>query len=81
MSQADQDFHKSYKPHWGPQTTLLYAMESNVNPSQNKSTQTMHLLQDQKGTFVSENKDIRFARFTTSPPVSWTLFPTNCGNI
>lgn len=73
MSQADQDFHKSYKPHWGPQTTLLYAMASNVNLSRSKSTQTMNLLNDQKGTFISEGKDIRFAKFAVSHPVSRAL--------
>lgn len=73
MSQADQDFHKSYKPHWGPQTTLLYAMASNFNLSRTTPAGTMHLLNDQKGTFVSEGKDIRFAKFAVRPPVSRKL--------
>lgn len=81
MSQADQEFHKSYKPHWGPQTTLLYAMASNINLSQSKSTQTMHLLNDQRCTFVSEGKDIRFAKFAACSPVSRTLFLNKCDNI
>ncbi|MCJ1465952.1 hypothetical protein MMC07_004571 [Pseudocyphellaria aurata] len=69
MSQSDQDFHKSYKPHWGPQTTLLYAMASNVDLSRSSSTQTIDLLKDQKGAFVSEGKDIRFAKFATGSPL------------
>lgn len=81
MSQADQDFYKSFKPHWGPQTTLMYPMASNFNLSQTKSTQTMHLWIDRKGTFVSEGKDIRFANPATISPVSWTLFLTKFDNI
>lgn len=78
MSQPDQDFHKSYKPHWGPQSTLLYAMASNVNLSQSKSTQRIYLMNDQKGTFVSEGKDIRFAKFAATPPVGQTFFLNKC---
>ena len=48
-------------------------MASNVNLPRSKSTQTMNLLNDQKGTFVSEGKDIRFAKFAVSQPVSRTL--------
>lgn len=70
MNEADQQFHQSYKPHWGPETTFLYAMPSKVNLTQSQSSQPTSLLVDQKGTFMSERKDIRFAKFAITSPVS-----------
>ena len=70
MNEADQQFHQSYKPHWGPKITLLYAMPSKVNLTQSQFSQPISLLVDQKGTFVSERKDIRFAKFAINSPVS-----------
>lgn len=70
MSEADHQFHQSYKPHWGPETTLLYAMPSRVNLTQSQPSRPTSLLVDQKGTFVSERKDIRFAKFVITSPVS-----------
>lgn len=70
MNEADHQFHRSYKPHWGPETTLLYAMPSKVNLTQSRPSQPTSLLVDQKGTFVSERRDIRFAKFEITSPVS-----------
>lgn len=70
MNETDHQFHQSYKPHWGPETTLLYAMPSKVNLTQSQSNQLTSLLVDQKGTFVSERRDIRFAKFAINTPVS-----------
>jgi hypothetical protein len=70
MSEADRHFHKSYKPHWGPRTTLLYAMPTKFNPSMSNASVRKSLLYHQNGTFVSEGRDIRFAKFTAPSPVS-----------
>ena len=69
MSETEQEFHESYKPSWGPGATLLYAMRSKVKLSQRKSTQTTALMNDLKGTFVSEGRDVRFAKFAVTPEV------------
>ena len=70
MSEAEQHFHKSFKPHWAPRTTLLYAMPTKFNSSTNNPNQKKSLLYHAKGTFVSEGRDIRFAKFMPPPNVS-----------
>ena len=70
MSEMDQEYHKSYKPSWGPGATLLYAMPSKVKLPEKNSTQIRAIINDQNGTFVSEGRDIRFAKFVITPEVS-----------
>lgn len=69
MSEMDRGYHESYKPSWGPGATLLYAMPSKFKLSQRKSTQTNAVINDQKELFVSEGRDIRFAKFASTPEV------------
>lgn len=69
MTQADQAFHESYKPNWGPGGTLLYAISSNTGMIQNKSMQTGSILQDTKRALISEGRDIRVARFAITTNV------------
>ena len=69
MNELDQEFHESYKPTWGPENTLLYAMPSRLGSVQDKYAQKHSVLNDIKGTFVSEGRDIRFAKFVKAPHV------------
>lgn len=71
------EFHDSYKPSWGPEGTLLYAIPGKVDISRNKSTQPDAILGVQKGVIVSEGRDIRFAKFTVPNNVS-ALCPSLC---
>ena len=66
MSETEQEFHESFKPSWGPGATLLYAMRSKVKLS---SRQTTAIINDLKGIFVSEGRDVRFAKFAVTPEV------------
>ena len=70
QQEMESEWHDSYKPAWGPGETLLYAIPGKVGSSGNKSTQTDSILEKQKGTLVSEGRDIRFAKFVRSPNVS-----------
>ena len=70
QQEMEKEWHDSYKPAWGPGETLLYAIPGKVGSSSNKSPQTDPILQKQKGTIVSEGRDIRFAKFTKTPNVS-----------
>ena len=69
QQKMEKEWRDSYKPAWGPRETLLYAIPGKVGSSGNKSTQTDPILQKQKGTIVSEGRDVRFAKFTQSPNV------------
>ena len=70
MSETEREYHESYKPSWGPEATLLYAMPSKIKLSRRKFTPTNAVINDLKGTFVSEDRDIRFAKFAATPEVS-----------
>ena len=70
QQEMEKEWRDSYKPAWGPGETLLYAIPGKVGSSGNKSTQTDSILQKQKGTIVSEGRDIRFAKFKQCPNVS-----------
>ena len=62
MDEIDQQFHNSVKPSWGPTGTLVYA----ASPADNQSTKAieMHGLLAQTTVLTSEDKDIRFAKFS-----------------
>lgn len=70
QQEKEREWRDSYKPAWGPGETLLYAIPGKVGSSSNKSAQTDPILQKQKGSIVSEGRDIRVAKFTKSPSVS-----------
>lgn len=70
QQEREKEWRDSYKPAWGPGETLLYAIPGKVGSSSNKSTQPDSILQKQKGTIVSEGRDIRFAKFVRLPNVS-----------
>ncbi len=71
MSEADQAFHDSQKPSWGPDGTLIYAKTSKDGLLRNeKSSGTSDAVLQQQGLFVSEGKDICFAKFATTSDVS-----------
>ena len=46
MAPKEREFHASYKPSWGPGTTLVYSIPGKVGISQTKSTQTDPILQE-----------------------------------
>ncbi len=55
------------KPSWGPDGTLVYAAASNIKPfgrSSRRARARDGLLNIQKGGIVSENRDVRFAKFS-----------------
>ena len=79
QQEIEKAWRDSYKPAWGPGETLLYAIPGQVGSSSNKSAQSDPILQKQKGTIVSEGRDIRFAKFVQSPNVS-TLYLVNIVN-
>ena len=76
MNEMDRKYHESYKPSWGPEATLLYAMPSKVNLLPMKSTQTDAIMNDVKGTFVSEGRDVHFAKFAVTTQVRTPVLPS-----
>lgn len=70
MTEVDRVFHQSFKPSWGPESTLLYAMPTKIDLSKSKSAQNEPQFLDQKGCFISEGKDVRLAKFAVQHPVS-----------
>ena len=67
MSEVDRAFHDSMKPSWGPDGTLVYAAPATAKPfgrSSRRSQERDGLLQFQNGGIVSQNRDIRFAKFS-----------------
>lgn len=72
--EREKEWRDSYKPAWGPGEILLYAIPGKVGSSGNKSAQPDSVLQKQKGTIVSEGRDIRFAKFIRLPNVSASCF-------
>lgn len=63
MDKIDQDFHNSLKPSWGPCGTLVYAATPSEVKSPYKAIE-QHGLIVQTGVLVTEEKDIRFAKFS-----------------
>lgn len=77
QQEMEKEWRDSYKPSWGPGEILLYAIAGKVGNTSNKSAQTDPILQKQKGTIVSEGRDIRFAKFAQTPNVSTLGFTVN----
>ena len=77
MDPRDREFHKSYKPFWGPEAILMYAIPGKVGNSKNKSAQTNPIIHDQGSAIVSQGKDIRLAKFTAPRHVSALCLPGN----
>ena len=69
MTEVDQAFHESYKPNWGPGSTLLYAISNDMGMTHDKSVQTGPVLQGTKGTLISEGRDIRVTKFAITTNV------------
>lgn len=73
MTEVDRAFHDSMKPSWGPDGTLVYAAPPNSKPlgrSSRRSRERNGLIQVQKGGVVSENRDVRFAKFSNEVGLS-----------
>ena len=67
MSDRDRAFHDSMKPSWGPDGTLIYAAPSGVKPfgrASRRARERDGLLTIEKGAVISENRDVRFAKFS-----------------
>lgn len=68
LTPTDREFHDSMRPSWGPDGTLVYAVAT--NPQQlakhlsRNAREKDGLLTIQKGAVVSENRDVRFAKFS-----------------
>ncbi|KAL8896279.1 MAG: hypothetical protein Q9192_003180 [Flavoplaca navasiana] len=70
MREDDREWHDSFKPSWGPEATLLYAMPSAIRSPDDVVTQTTRTLQDSKLRLVSESRDVRLAKFTPTPSLT-----------
>lgn len=75
MESIERSFHESYKPTWGPKSTLLYAIPGKVDFSKSRVTVPDPILKSEKQAIVSEGRDIRFARLTSPSQVSALCFP------
>jgi nuclear pore complex protein Nup98-Nup96 len=67
MTQTDLTFHDSMRLGWGPDGTLVYAAPPNTRPFgrfSRRAREKNGILAIQKGAVVSENRDIRFAKFS-----------------
>lgn len=67
MDDKERAYHDSFKPSWGPDGTLVYAAPPNTKPfgrSSRRVRDSDGLLTVQKGGVVSENRDVRFAKFS-----------------
>ncbi|EON66844.1 hypothetical protein W97_06246 [Coniosporium apollinis CBS 100218] len=60
MNAEDRAFHQSFKPAWGPDSTLVYTTSGDAA--------SMHegLVANMKSSIVSQHRDVRFANFV--PP-------------
>ena len=77
MDPRDREFHESYKPFWGPEAVLMYAIPGKVSISKNKSIQASSIIRDLGSAIVSQGKDIRFAKFASPRHVSALCLPGN----
>jgi len=66
MNDNERAFHDSMKPTWGPDRTLVFAAPSISTPFGRPSEQPERdgILTIQKGLVLSENRDVRFAKFS-----------------
>ncbi|KAL8866127.1 MAG: hypothetical protein Q9198_009027, partial [Flavoplaca austrocitrina] len=70
MREDDREWHDSFKPSWGPEATLLYAMPSAIRSRDDVVTQPTRTLRDSKLRLVSESRDVRLAKFTHTPSLT-----------
>ncbi|MCJ1391499.1 Nuclear pore complex protein Nup98-Nup96 [Xylographa bjoerkii] len=70
MTDMDRNFHESYKPSWGPQSRLLYALSGKSGGIQQIPSNSKSLVKKKNATIVSEGRDIRIADFTVSSDMS-----------
>lgn len=60
MTEQDKAFHKSFKPSWARDGTLIYASATgNINGGNNS-------LVNVNTPVISEGRDVQFAKFTAS---------------
>lgn len=81
MKPTDRAFHDSMKPSWGPDGTLVYAAPPNPKSfgrSSRKCRERDGLLTVQKDGVVSENRDVRFAKFSNEVCFHLRLTPSHC---
>ena len=74
LTATDREFHDSMRPSWGPDGTLVYAVASNPQPlgrASRRAREKDGLLTIQKGAVVSENRDVRFAKFSNEVSIYW----------
>lgn len=64
MNAEDKAFHQSFKPAWGPDSTLIYTTSGDAA--------SMHegLVANTKSSIVSQHRDVRFANFVPPTDVS-----------
>lgn len=64
MHDNDRQWHNSFKPSWGPTSTLVDAVPRNPRSQKHYVTKTDRVFQDLKTVLVSEGRDIHFAKPT-----------------
>lgn len=67
LTPSDRAFHDTMRPSWGPDGTLVYAAVSkpqSFGTASGKDRERDGLLTIQKGSVVSDNRDVRFAKFS-----------------
>ena len=74
MSEDSRSQHEPYKPTWGPDSTLLYAIPGLTDMSRSIPSQADTILTLQKAGIVSGGRAIRFAKFAVTPDVRTRLF-------
>ncbi|MCJ1432977.1 Nuclear pore complex protein Nup98-Nup96 [Xylographa pallens] len=74
MNDMDRNFHESYKPSWGPQSRLLYALSGKSGGIQQVSSKHNSLVKNKYATIVSEGRDIQFSEFAVSSDTSSQKF-------
>lgn len=70
MDPAERAYHESNKPNWASDGSLIYAVPSLSHTSSGRSDHTTGILVERRAPFVSEGKDVHFAKFATIRNVS-----------
>ena len=68
MDDMERRYHESFKPRWGADNTILYAMPTQHGVLVNNAP-TASILNDTRGTIVSGGRDIRVRNFVKSAEV------------
>ena len=68
MDDVERSYHESFKPSWGPNNSILYAI-----PTQHgvvvDQTPTASILNDAREIITSEGRDVRVRNFVKSAEV------------